>query len=329
MDTAQHSATAESATESTATESTCKTACQCACEAQDSRGGADSHASTDSKQHLESHALESTLDSHATTDSKQASKARHTPSISRKILSLTGRTNAQYGLIQEGDRVLLGLSGGKDSILLATLLAYMQRHAPFKFEFKALTVDYGRGGEYEYIFEYCEKLGIPYELYRTDIYEILEQNKREGTIYCSFCSRMRRGALYSKALEGGFNKLALAHHLDDAAESFFMNLTYNGALRSMPPRYRAQNGLEVIRPLIFVRERQIIDFIASNAIYIAPDCNCPINWLDSDKKPFAREATKQFLRQMEQDNPHFFKSLKNAFSNLHTGSFCDERYLNS
>lgn len=254
-------------------------------------------------------------------------KDNHTPNISKKILGIIGRTNAQYGLIQEGDKVLLGLSGGKDSILLATLLAYMRAHAPFQFEFKALTVDYGRGGEYEYIFEYCKRLHIPYELYRTDIYEILEGNKREGTIYCSFCSRMRRGALYSKALEGGFNKLALAHHLDDAAESFFMNLTYNGAMRSMPPKYRAQNGLEVIRPLIFVRERQIIDFIASNNIYIAPDCNCPINWLDSDKKPHARESTKQFLKEIEQSNPHFFKSLKNAFSNIHANSFCDKRYL--
>ena len=176
-------------------------------------------------------------------DCKKSSKMKETPKISKKILSVVGKTNAQYGLIKEGDKVLLGLSGGKDSILLATILAYMQRHAPFKFEFKALTVDYGRGGEYEYIFEYCQKLGIPYELYRTDIYEILEQNKREGTIYCSFCSRMRRGALYSKALEYGYNKLALAHHLDDAAESFFMNLTYNGAMRSMPPIYRAENGL--------------------------------------------------------------------------------------
>ena len=261
-------------------------------------------------------------------DCKKSSKMKETPKISKKILSLVGKTNAQYGLIKEGDKVLLGLSGGKDSILLATILAYMQRHAPFKFEFKALTVDYGRGGEYEYIFEYCQKLGIPYELYRTDIYEILEQNKREGTIYCSFCSRMRRGALYSKALEYGYNKLALAHHLDDAAESFFMNLTYNGAMRSMPPIYRAENGLEVIRPLIFVRERQIIDFIASNGIYIAPDCNCPINWLDSDKKPYAREATKQFLKNMESENPNFFKSLKNAFSNIHAGSFCDTNYLN-
>ncbi len=254
-------------------------------------------------------------------------KIKENIEISKKILKITGSTNAKFNLIKEGDKVLLGLSGGKDSILLATLLARLKQYAPFDFAFKALTVDYGRGGEYEYIFEYCEKLGIPYELYRTDIYKILEENKREGTIYCSFCSRMRRGALYSKAIEGGFNKIALAHHLDDAAESFMMNLSYNGALRSMPPIYKAENGLYVIRPLIFLRERQIIDFIAKNNIYIAPDCNCPIMWQSDDKKPYARERIKQMLKEMESLNPDFFTSLKVALGNVHLKSLFDEKYL--
>lgn len=247
--------------------------------------------------------------------------------ISKKILSTVGRTNAKYSLIQEGDNILLGLSGGKDSILLATILARMKSHAPFKFNFHAFTIDYGRGGEYEYIFEYCKKNNIPYTLKRTKIYEILENNKRDGTIYCSFCSRMRRGALYSLAKENGFNKVALGHHLDDAAESFMMNLSYNGVLRSMPPIYTAENGLKVIRPMINVREKAIIDFIKSNNIYIAPDCNCPINWLPEDKRPKARANNKELLRNLELQNPMFFKSLQSAFSNIHASSFCDEKYL--
>lgn len=249
--------------------------------------------------------------------------------ISKKILSLVGKTNAKYGLIKEGDKILLGLSGGKDSMLLANILARMQAHAPFRFEFKALTVDYGRGGEYDYIFEYCEKFKIPYELYKTKIYEALEEKKRPNSSYCSFCSRMRRGALYSRALEGGYNKIALAHHLDDAAESFIMNLSFNGALRSMPPIYKADNGLVVIRPLIFVRERQIIDFIKNNEIYIASDCNCPINWQSDDKKPYARENAKKLLKDLEEANEDFFVSLKKAMSNIHINTFCDERYLDS
>ena len=247
--------------------------------------------------------------------------------ISKKILNTFGRTNAQYGLIKEGDKVLLGLSGGKDSMLLALILARLKAHAPFKFEFKAITIDYGRGGEYDYIFEYCNKYNIPYELYKTKIYEALEEKKRPNSSYCSFCSRMRRGALYSKALEGGYNKVALAHHLDDAAESFIMNLSYNGSLRSMPPIYKAENGLIVIRPLIFVRERQIVDFIANNNIYIAPDCNCPINWQSNDKQPYGRENAKKLLKDLEDNNEDFFISLKKAMSNIHINSFCDERYL--
>lgn len=254
-------------------------------------------------------------------------KENKTPQISKKILNIVGRTNAKYNLIENGDRILLGLSGGKDSMLLATILAHIKQHAPFSFEYHAMTIDYGRGGEYDYIFEYCKQLKIPYTLNRTEIFKILENHKKEGSIYCSFCSRMRRGELYQIALAQGFNKVALAHHLDDAAESFFMNLTYNGSLRSMPPKYRAENGLGVIRPLIFVRERQIIDFIASNGIYIAPDCNCPINWLPEDKRPRARAETKELLRDLESKNPLLFKSLKNAFSNIHTNSFCDERFL--
>lgn len=249
--------------------------------------------------------------------------------ISKKIISIFGKTNSQYGLIKEGDRILLGLSGGKDSILLATILSRLKAHAPFNFEFKAVTIDYGRYGEYDYIFDYCKKLNIPYELYNTKIYQTLEEKKRENSSYCSFCSRMRRGALYSKAIEGRYNKLALAHHLDDAAESFLMNLSFNGSLRAMPPLYKAQNGLVVIRPLIFIRERQIIDFIKSNNIYIAPDCNCPINWNSDDKLPYAREEAKKFLANLETNNPNFFISLKKAMSNLHINSFFDDRYLDS
>ncbi|PAF48028.1 tRNA 2-thiocytidine(32) synthetase TtcA [Helicobacter sp. 12S02634-8] len=247
--------------------------------------------------------------------------------ISKKILNIVGRTNAEYGLIQEGDKVLLGLSGGKDSILLACVLERMYRHAPFHFEFKAVTIHYGLGENFEWLSELCTLQGIPHEICYTSIADTIKEKRREGSSYCSFCSRMRRGSLYSKALEMGYNKVAIAHHLDDAAESFFMNLTYNGALRSMPPIYRAENGIEVIRPLIHIRERQSIDFVTSQNILTAPDCNCPAKQPDSDKPPIARGATKNLLTQMEATNPEFFKSLKNAFCNLHAQTFSDKQYF--
>ncbi|PAF41737.1 ATP-binding protein [Helicobacter sp. 11S03491-1] len=248
--------------------------------------------------------------------------------ISKKILNTVGRTNAQYGLIKEGDKVLLGLSGGKDSILLACILERMKRHAPFDFEFQAITIHYGLGEQFDWLTQICQKQGIPHEIYHTNIADTIKQKRRTGSSYCSFCSRMRRGALYAKALEMGYNKVAIAHHLDDAAESFFMNLTYNGMLRSMSPIYQAENGLHVIRPLIHIRERQSIDFVQSQNIPTAPDCNCPAKQPDSDKPPIARVTTKNFLCGLEKSNPDFFHSLKNAFCNLHAQSFSDKNYFN-
>ncbi|BCZ17014.1 tRNA(Cytosine32)-2-thiocytidine synthetase [Helicobacter sp. NHP19-003] len=249
--------------------------------------------------------------------------------ISKKILNVVGRTNAAYNLIGEGDRVLVGLSGGKDSILLSCILARMQAHAPFKFSFKAATVHYGLNEDLAWLTKLCQEQNIPHEILHTNIAQTIREKRREQSSYCSFCSRMRRGVLYNHALENGFNKLAIAHHLDDAAESFFMNFTYNGSLRSMPPIYKAENGLFVIRPLIHIRERQSIDFVKSQNIPTAPDCNCPAKQPDSDKPPIARLATKNFLREMEQNNPRLFTSLKNAFCNLHASSFSDHNFLDA
>lgn len=249
--------------------------------------------------------------------------------ISKKILNIVGRTNAAYHLIGEGDKVLVGLSGGKDSILLSCILARMQAHAPFSFSFKAATVHYGLNEDLAWLTKLCQEQNIPHEILHTNIAKTIREKRREQSSYCSFCSRMRRGVLYNYALENGFNKLAIAHHLDDAVESFFMNFTYNGSLRSMPPIYKAENGLFVIRPLIHIRERQSIDFVKSQNIPTAPDCNCPAKQPDSDKPPIARLATKNFLREMERTNPTLFTSLKNAFCNLHANSFSDHAFLDA
>ncbi len=250
-------------------------------------------------------------------------------SISKKILNIVGRTNAAYNLISQGDRVLVGLSGGKDSILLSCLLARMKAHAPFQFEFKAATVHYGLKEDLAWLTDLCAEQNIPHEILYTNIAQTIREKRREKSSYCSFCSRMRRGVLYNYALEHGFNKLAIAHHLDDAVESFFMNFTYNGSLRSMPPIYKAENGLFVIRPLIHIRERQSIDFVRSQNIPTAPDCNCPAKQPDSDKPPIARLATKHFLQNMERENPMLFTSLKNAFCNVHANSFSDGAFLDA
>jgi tRNA(Ile)-lysidine synthase TilS/MesJ len=246
--------------------------------------------------------------------------------ISKKILKRTGRTNARYNLIQEGDKVLLGLSGGKDSLTLAHTLKHMQRVAPFDFEFKAVTISYGMGENLEALKAHCKEHEIDHVVHETNIYSLAEEKIRKNSSFCSFFSRMRRGALYTYALENGYKKLALAHHLDDAAESFFMNFMYNGAIRSMPPIYKAENGLEVIRPFIHIRERQLRDQAVRENMPTIGDEACPAMRFDI-KMPIARAKTKEMLAHMEEENHDLFISLKKAFENIHLSSFCDEKYL--
>jgi len=246
--------------------------------------------------------------------------------LSKRLLRVVGRTNAHYGLIQENDKLLLGLSGGKDSLTLAHILKHLQRVAPFDFEFKAVTIAYGMGEDLQTLHAHCLEHKIDHEIVDTSIFELAQEKIRSNSSFCSFFSRMRRGALYTYALNHGYTKLALAHHLDDAAESFFMNFSYNGALRSMPPIYKAQNGLVVIRPLIHVRERQLRECAKEHGMPIIGDEACPAMRFDV-KMPVMRAKTKEMLAAMEKENPELFVSLKKAFESLQVSSFCDERYL--
>lgn len=246
--------------------------------------------------------------------------------LSKRLLRIVGQTNAKYGLISEGDKILLGLSGGKDSLSLAHVLKHMQKVAPFPFEFKAVTIAYGMGESLETLHQHCLDHEIDHEIVDTKIFELAQEKIRANSSFCSFFSRMRRGALYTYAIEKGYKKLALAHHLDDAAESFFMNFSHNGSLRSMPPIYKAENGLLVIRPFIHVRERQLRDCADSAHMPVVGDEACPAMRFDV-KMPVARAQTKEMLARMEQENSELFISLKRAFENIHVSSFSKEEFL--
>ncbi len=247
--------------------------------------------------------------------------------ISKKLLRLTSRTVMNFNLINEGDKILLGLSGGKDSLCLAHVFKHLQRVSPIKFEFKAVTIAYGMGEDLETLKEHCIKYDIDHEVYNTNIYELSKEKIRKNSSFCSFFSRMRRGALYTYAKDNGYEKLALAHHLDDAVESFFMNFSYNGALRSMPPIYTAGNGLKVIRPFIQVRERQLRDQAKEHHMPTIGDEACPAMRFDI-KMPIARAKTKDMLAKMEEENKELFISLKSAFENLNIESFSDINIAN-
>jgi len=242
---------------------------------------------------------------------------------SKKIMSKLGKTNAEFELIQEGDKILVGLSGGKDSLTMIHAMKEQQRRAPFDFEFIAVTIGYGMGENFDNLANHCKEYNIPHIIHDTKTYELAKEKIRKNSSFCSFFSRMRRGYIYSVAKEQGCNKVALGHHLDDAAESFFMNFIYNGQMRSLAPKYKAENGLVVIRPLIQMRERQLSAFVLDNNIAAIGDEACPAMRFDV-KMPHARANTKVMLAKMEKEYPSLFTSMNAAFKNISVDSFFDK-----
>jgi tRNA(Ile)-lysidine synthase TilS/MesJ len=242
-------------------------------------------------------------------------------------MSKLGKTNAEFGLIEEGDKILVGLSGGKDSLTMIHAMKEQQRRAPFKFEFLAVTISYGMGENFDALKKHCMKYDIPYMVHETNTYELAQEKIRKNSSFCSFFSRMRRGYLYSVAKEQGCNKVALGDHMDDAAESFFMNFIYNGQMRSLAPKYKAENGLIVIRPLIQMRERQLRAFVEDNGIEAIGDEACPAMRFDI-KMPHARASMKEMLSKMEKEYPSLFVSLNASFKNISYESFFDKEKFN-
>ncbi len=243
--------------------------------------------------------------------------------ISKKLLRVFGRTNAAHRLIAEGDRVLVALSGGKDSLALVHLIANMQQHAPFSFEYEACTISYGMPDEdYTLLERHCKEYGIPHTVYRTNIYEVAQDTIRENSSYCSYFSRMRRGALGSYAEQNGFDKIALGHHLDDTVESFFINMFYNGTMRAMAPIYKAKRGYHIIRPLIEIRERQLRAFAQENGFATIGDEVCP-GMRVKVKAPYARAKIKKWLETLETEDEEIFKRIKAAFKHIDDDTFLD------
>ena len=247
---------------------------------------------------------------------------------SKKILKFVGRANGDYNLFKEGDRILVGLSGGKDSFVLLHTLNRISQIAPFKFEIAAITIDSMTGIDYSPLSEHCKEYGIEHIWYKTPIMDIMQEKKRDNSSACGFCARMRRGSLYSKALELGYNKIALGHHFDDAVETFFMGMFYNGMMRSMPPKYKAYNGIEVIRPLIRVREKQIIGMSKKNNFPIIDgEASCLAFREGGEKQPYVREQTREFLKNLEDKYDRLYVSFEAAFKNIYPETFLDKRFL--
>ncbi len=230
----------------------------------------------------------------------------------RSLIAAAGRAIGDYGMIREGDRVLLGLSGGKDSLSLLHVLLSLRQKAPVGFELGACTVDpqspdYDPSG----LKPYLSSLGVPY-FYESQ--PIVEQARThlKGDSFCAYCSRMRRGILYRVARENGYNVLALAQHLDDLAETFLMSAFFGGKLRTMRAHYLNDTGdVRVIRPLVYARERQTRDFANRAGLPVVAE-NCPACF----SLPMQRFQMKALLTQQEQAHPRLFASLLTAMRPL-------------
>ncbi|WP_050978469.1 ATP-binding protein [Beggiatoa alba] len=238
----------------------------------------------------------------------------------KSLLRCVGRAIGDYGMIKANDKVLLGLSGGKDSLSLLHILIHLKRHAPIHFDLGVITVDpLISGFDPSPLKDYLANLNIPYFYQQQAIMEEALRHIR-GDSFCAYCSRMKRGIMYSTARQAGYNVLALAQHLDDLAESFMMSAFHGGRLQTMKAHYTNDAGdIRVIRPLIYVRERQTADFAKSAKLPIILD-NCPACFT----KPTQRYHVKQLLANEEQAHKHLFKNLLHAMRPLMQGQATTE-----
>ncbi|MGD8525306.1 MAG: ATP-binding protein [Thioalkalispiraceae bacterium] len=232
--------------------------------------------------------------------------------VPKALLRPIGKALVEYNMIQEGDRVLLGLSGGKDSLSLLHILRHFQRHAPVKFELGVMTVDPEiEGFDPQPLKAYVEGLGLPY-FYESHAIAEQAESQMKNDSFCSFCSRMKRGIMYTTCRREHYNVLALAQHLDDLAESFLMSAFHGGQLRTMKANYTNRDGdVRIIRPMVYVRERQTADFASSAAFPVIPD-SCPACF----SMPTERQHMKELLAREESHNKGLFKSLLTAIKPL-------------
>ncbi len=228
----------------------------------------------------------------------------------KSLLRSCGRAIADFSMIREGDRLLLGLSGGKDSLSLLQILYHFKKHAPINFTLGAVTIDpLHESFRPEALLPYMDELGVDYYYVREPIME-LAATKMKNSSLCSFCSRMKRGLIYKTARTQQYNVIVLGQHLDDLAESFLMSAFHGGKLETMKAHYINDDGdLRIIRPLVYVRERQCRDFADSASLPVIEE-NCPACSDTPFKMPTQREHMKQLLAGEEANNKYLFNTLK-------------------
>lgn len=244
-----------------------------------------------------------------------------TEQLQTRLLRLVGQTIADYGLIEDGDKIMVCVSGGKDSYSLLDLLLVLQRRAPIRFDLVAVNLDQKQPGFPAHVLpEYLTTAGIPFHIEQRDTYSIVKRLIPEGQTTCSLCSRLRRGHLYRIALELGATKIALGHHRDDILETLLLNLFYTGKLKTMPPKLQSKDGHHiVIRPLAAIKEADLARYAELRSFPIIP---CDLCGTQEDLK---RKQVKALLFDWEQRSPGCTDSMFAALSNVAPALLLDKR----
>ena len=241
--------------------------------------------------------------------------------LAAQLRGLVGKAIEDYAMIAEGDRVMVCLSGGKDSYTLLDMLLSLQRSAPVKFSLVAVNLDQKQPGFPAHVLpEYLASLGVDFHIIEQDTYSVVKRLIPEGRTMCSLCSRLRRGALYRYAAENGITKIALGHHRDDIVETLFLNLFHGGKLKAMAPKLRSEDGRHiVIRPLAYVAERDIARYAAARDFPIIPCDLC------GSQENLQRATVKRMLAEWEREHPGRVESLMTALRNVEPETLADTR----
>ncbi len=239
--------------------------------------------------------------------------------LAKRLRRQVGQAIADFGMIEAGDKVMVCLSGGKDSYTLLDLLLQLQKKAPVDFELVAVNLDQ-KQPDYpaDVLPTYLASIGVPYQIIEQDTYSVVSRVIPEGRTMCSLCSRLRRGALYRHAAENGFTRIALGHHRDDSVATFFLNLFHHAKLSAMPPKLRSDDGRHVvIRPLAYVAEDDIRAYAQARAFPIIP-CN-----LCGSQDNLQRRQIGQMLQQWEQQHPGRIDQIARALGKVEPSQLAD------
>lgn len=241
--------------------------------------------------------------------------------LAKRIRRQVGQAIMDYRMIEDGDRIMVGISGGKDSWTLLDVLLKLKEKAPVDFTVHAVNLDQKQPNFPEHVIpEFCKARGVPYTVLEQDTYSVVKRVIPEGKTMCSLCSRLRRGALYTHAAEQGYTKIALGHHKDDIVATFFLNLFFGGRMAAMPPKLKSDDGRNVlIRPLAYVRERDIAEYAEWQQFPIIPCTLC------GSQDNLQRKQVRGLMQEWESRHPDRIEKIFAALTNVAPSQLADPK----